>query len=357
MPRKSKNASAEEAEDETITDIADIIKISDKKAKPEEKEIEFTLEDLPGIGPAISRKLEDASYRRVEAVAVANVSDLAAAAEIGDSTAQKIIVAARKLLKMGFKTAKEVYNYRLNEVARVTTMSKAFDELLGGGIETGSITEVYGAYRSGKTQIAHQLTVSVQLPPERGGITTDPKKPAVSVYIDTESTFRPERIVSMAKALELDPEKVLENILVAKAYNSDHQMVLVQQLAEQASKYNVKVIVVDSVMSHFRAEYIGRGTLAVRQGKLNRHLHDLQRLADSSNYIIFVTNQVMSRPDAFFGDPTAPVGGHILAHVPQTRLYLRRSKGQNRICRLVDSPSLPEGEAVFQITEDGIRDP
>ena len=350
MPRKKATESDEEDIELDIEVDAEPKKETDTSKPPE-------LEDLPGIGPAISRKLRDASFTTVESIAVANIADLASAAEIGDSTAQKIITESRKILKMGFKTAKEVYEFRTHDVLRVTTSSTSFNELLGGGIESGSITEVYGAYRSGKTQIAHQTAVNVQLPVEQGGLTTDPDNPAVTVYIDTYSTFRPERIYSMATAHGLDTEKVLENILVAKAYNSDHQMVLVQQVVEQMPKYNIKVIVVDSVMSHFRAEYIGRGTLAVRQGKLNKHLHDLQRLADTKNFLIFITNQVMSRPDAFFGDPTTAIGGHILAHVPQTRLYLRRSKGQNRIARLVDSPSLAEGEAVFKITEDGIRDP
>ncbi|MHA1838785.1 MAG: helix-hairpin-helix domain-containing protein, partial [Candidatus Ranarchaeia archaeon] len=190
MPRKAKAASDKTTEEAPPA-----------SNDAEEEEKEYTLEDLPGIGPAIARKLRDATYQSVEAIAVANVNDLAAAAEIGETTAQKIISAARKLLKMGFKTAREIYDYRLHGVLRVTTMCKALDDLLGGGIETGSITEVFGAFRSGKTQIAHQLAVSAQLPPEQGGLSSDPEKPAVTVYIDTESTFRPERIVSMAKAV------------------------------------------------------------------------------------------------------------------------------------------------------------
>ena len=161
----------------------------------------------------------------------------------------------------------------------------------------------------------------------------------------------------MAQAMDLDPKQALKNIIYARAYNSDHQMLLAQQAQEIISEQNVKLLIIDSIMSHFRAEYPGREMLAERQQKLNKHLHTLQRIADIENIAIFVTNQVMARPDVFFGDPTEPVGGHVLAHVPQTRLYLRRSKDNRRICRLVDSPYLPEGEVVFVIVEEGIRDP
>ena len=154
----------------------------------------------------------------------------------------------------------------------------------------------------------------------------------------------------------LDPQPVLKNVIWARAYTSDHQILLCDQAMEMAPEKNAKLLIVDSVMSHFRAEYTGRGTLAPRQQKLNKHLHHLQRGAEINNMAVYITNQVMSKPDAFFGDPTAPVGGHVLAHVPQTRCYLRKSKGERRICRLVDSPNLPEGEAVFTVTKDGIRD-
>ncbi len=311
---------------------------------------DINLTELPGVGPAIAKRLEAAGFKTVEAIAVASPGELAAAGSIGEATAQKIIKAAREMLDIGFETAEVVLERRLN-AGRITTGSKALDALLGGGIETQSITEVYGSFRSGKTQLAHQLSVNVQLPPERGGLE------GRVIYIDTEGTFRPERLVDMATALGLDPKEILKNVIYARAYNSDHQILLADQAAEMAREKNIKLIVVDSLTSHFRAEYTGRGMLAPRQQKLNKHLHNLQRTAEINNLAVFLTNQVMAKPDAFFGDPTSPVGGHVVAHVPQTRLYLRKSKGDRRICRLVDSPSLPEGEAVFVILKDGIRDP
>ena len=175
-------------------------------------------------------------------------------------------------------------------------------------------------------------------------------------YIDTEDTFRPERISQMARGNGLDPEMVLERIHVARAYNSAHQMLLVDEIKRMAKNIEVKMVIVDSLTSHFRAEFLGRGKLAERQQKLNKHLKELKQLADVSNALVLVTNQVHSKPDAMWGDPTKPIGGHIVGHASTFRLYLRKSKGGRRIGRLVDSPNLPEGEAVFMVTGEGIRD-
>ena len=206
------------------------------------------------------------------------------------------------------------------------------------------------SHNSGKSQLAHQLAVNVQLPKDKGGLG------GKALFIDTEQTFRPERILEMAKGLGLDPKKTLENILVARAYNSDHQVLLAEKAEEFIKKNNVKIVIVDSLTSSFRSDYTGRGTLANRQQKLNRHLHHLQRLADVYNLSVYVTNQVMSRPDILFGDPTAPIGGHILGHQATFRVYLRKSKDVKRIAKLIDSPCLPEGETIFKVVTDGVRD-
>ena len=305
--------------------------------------------DLPGVGPAIGKRLAESGYKNVEAIAVASPGELAAAGSIGETTATKIIKAAREMLDIGFETA-DLFLERRKTAGRISTGSKALDELFGGGLETQSITEMYGSFRSGKTQMGHQLAVMIQRPPEEGGLSAN------AIFVDTEGTFRPERLVDMAEAYGMDTAKVLKNVVWARAYNSDHQILLCDQAMEMSNELNAKLLVLDSVTSHFRAEYTGRGTLAARQQKLNKHLHHLQRGAEINNMAVYITNQVMSRPDAFFGDPTAPVGGHVLAHVPQTRCYLRKSKGERRICRLVDSPNLPEGEAVFTVMKEGIRD-
>lgn len=315
-----------------------------------DKKKEIVLEDIPGIGEKTAQKLREVGFTDPMAIAVASPSELAAIAEIGEGQAAKIINAVREMLEIGYESADRILERRL-KVAKVTTGSKNIDNLLGGGVETQAITEAYGAYGSGKTQLGFQLAVNIQLPKERGGLEGN------VLWIDSEHTFRPERIAQIAKALGLDPEKTLKNIFVARAFNAEHQMFLIEKSPEVIEKNNIKLIVIDSLTSHFRADFIGRGELAERQQKLNKHLHQLQRLADAYNLAVYVTNQVMADPSVLFGDATRAVGGHVLGHMSTYRIYLRRGKEGLRIARLVDSPDLPEGEAVFKITEEGIKDP
>ncbi len=317
---------------------------------PEKSKKPKDITDLPGVGPAIADKLASAGFGTIEALAAALPQEIASVTGLSLSASQKIISAAREALDLGFKTADELYEKRMR-VARITTGSKNLDKLLGGGVETQIITEFYGEFGSGKTQICHQLCVNVQLPRDKGGLE------GTAVYVDCEGTFRPERIVSMSRALGLDPNKILKNIIVARAYNSDHQMLIVEQVKDLIQEKNVKLLVVDSVTGFFRAEYPGRETLVMRQQKLNKHLHTLSRIAYTYEIAVVVTNQVMARPDAVFGDPTTAVGGHVLFHMPGARVFLRKLRGNKRIARLVDSPYLPESEAIFEITEDGVRDP
>ncbi|MDD3042803.1 MAG: DNA repair and recombination protein RadA [Methanosarcinaceae archaeon] len=323
---------------------------------------EMLLEELPGVGPATAEKLKEAGFNTIEAVAVASPSELANTAEIGEATAAKIINAARQAADIGgFETGDTVLERR-KLVGKLSTGCVEFNEMMGGGFETQSITELYGEFGSGKTQVAHQVAVNVQLSREYGGLNGS------VIIIDTENTFRPERITQMVEGLseklglELNAEEFLQNIHVARAYNSNHQMLLVDSAMDLANELKdsgkpARLLIVDSLMAHFRAEYVGRGTLADRQQKLNKHLHALLRFGDLFNACVVVTNQVMSKPDAFFGDPTKPVGGHIVGHTATFRLYLRKSKGEKRIIRLVDSPNLPEGEAVVAVTTAGLIDP
>lgn len=308
------------------------------------------IDKLPGVGPATAEKLREAGYSDIMSIAVASPKELSDAAELGEASGAKIIQGARKQADVGkFETGSALLEKRL-KVGRITSGSKLFDELLGGGFETQSIIELFGEYGSAKTQIAHQLCVTVQLPTDLGGLNKQ------AFFIDTENTFRPERIQQIAESLDLDPENVLQNIHVARAYNSSHQMLLVEKVKELSKQIPAGLLIVDSLTAHFRAEYVGRGALADRQQKLNKHMHDLLRWSDLNNGVVCVTNQVSSKPDAFFGDPTRPIGGHIVGHTATFRIYLRKSKGPKRIARLIDSPHLPEGEAVFNVTEKGITD-
>lgn len=254
------------------------------------------------------------------------------------------------MLHLEFEDATE-YLKKREEIYRITTGSKNLDNLLGGGVETRAITEAYGAFGSGKSQIAHCIAVNVQLPVEKGGAN------GKIVWIDTEGTFRPERIKQIATARGLDPMKALKNIFVARAFNSDHQILLVEKIKELIKNGEpIRLIIVDSITAHFRAEFAGRGMLADRQQRINKHLHDLMRIAESNNLAVYMANQVMANPAIMFGDPTSPIGGHIMGHASTYRVYLRKGKKNSRVAKMIDSPHLPEGETVFFITTDGLID-
>jgi DNA repair protein RadA len=321
---------------------------SQEKESPPKKKYEF-IEDLPGVGPATAQKLRDLGYHTVESLAMATARELEPVG-VGEKKGFSIIEAARSAIGVNFIRADELLKMR-QSVLRLTSGSKALDKILDGGLETQTITEFYGEYGSGKSQICHQICVNVQLPPERGGLN------GAALYVDTENTFRLERIVQMANHLGLDPEQVVKNIIYAEAYTSDHQMFLLENADEIIKANNIKLIIVDSLTAHFRSEYVGREMLAPRQQKLNKHMHKLIGLARAFNAVAVVTNQVMAKPDIFFGDAVQPIGGHIVGHTSHTRVYLRKAaRGPVRIARLVSSPYLPEGEEILKVTGNGIED-
>lgn len=331
----------EEPEEESESNDSEDVKLSTGSG--------HSLKDIPGVGKKISEKLEEVGFTDLMAIAVSSPTDLAAIAEIGEGQARKIINSVRAMLDIGFESADRIMERKL-AANKITTNVKALDTLLGGGVETQAITEAYGQFASGKSQLSFQLAVNVQLPKDKGGLGKN------CLFIDTENTFSPNRIVSIAKSMGIDPEQTLKNIFVARAFNTEHQIFLVEKASEMIEEKNIGLIIVDSLTSHFRADFVGRGELAKRQQKLNKHLHALQRLADGHNLAVYITNQVMSKPDMLFGDPTAPVGGHVLAHQATYRLYLRKGRAGTRVCKLMDAANLPETECIFKITEGGLQE-
>ena len=336
------------------------------------------LENLPGVGPATADKLIESGYDTYQSIAVASPGELSNTADIGSSTATDIISAARDAADIGGFETGELILERRQEIGKLSWLVPAVDSLLGGGIETQSITEVYGEFGAGKSQVTHQMAVNVQLPTEQGGLRGS------CIFIDSEDTFRPERIDDMVRGLDdevleatlddrgiegsIDDEETMEELVgdfldrihVAKAFNSNHQILLAEKAKELAGEHEegewpVRIVCVDSLTAHFRAEYVGRGELAERQQKLNKHLHDLMRIGDLFNTAILVTNQVASNPDSYFGDPTQPIGGNILGHTSTFRMYLRKSKADKRIVKLVDAPNLADGEAVMRVKGAGLK--
>ncbi|RLC33468.1 MAG: DNA repair and recombination protein RadA [Candidatus Nealsonbacteria bacterium] len=322
-----------------------------KKAVFDGKKEEPKLTDLPGIGPAVAAKLESAGVYDMMSLAVMSPGELSDIAGVSQGVARKAIQASRSMLNLGFIDGVE-YAKKRDNIIHITTGSKNIDNLLGGkGVESRAVTEAFGAYGSGKTQLGLTLAVNVQLPLEKGGGN------GKCVFIDTEGTFRPLRIRQIAESLGANPEKVLKNIFVARAFNSDHQILLLEKISEMIKEGEpIKLLIVDSLTAHFRAEFSGRGQLADRQQKLNKYMHNLMRLAEQHNLAVYVTNQVMSNPAQMFGDPTVAIGGNIVGHASTYRIYLRRGKKDSRVAKLIDSPNLPDNETVFYLANSGVVD-
>lgn len=305
-----------------------------------------------GVNIADIKKLQASGFHTVESVAYATVKSLTVIKGISDVKAQKLQAAAADLVPMGFTTATEFHKQR-QELIQITTGSTELDKLLAGGIETGSITELFGEFRTGKTQLCHTLCVTCQLSLQQGG------GEGKALYIDTEGTFRPQRLVSIAQKYGLNPQDVLDNVACARAYNSDHQMQLLAQASGMLAESRYALMIVDSATCLYRTDYSGRGELSERQMHLARFLRALMRIADEFGIAVVITNQVVAQVDGgsmFVKDPKKPIGGNIMAHSSTTRLSLRKGRGNTRVCKIYDSPSLPESEAVFAICEDGIGD-
>ncbi|CCI44458.1 hypothetical protein ABG067_005430 [Albugo candida] len=304
-----------------------------------------------GINATDVNKLKEAGMHTVDAVAMATKKQLINIKGISEAKADKMIKASREMVNIGFTTAADVLMSR-KDLITLSTGSTSLDELLKGGFETGSITELFGEFRTGKTQLCHQLCVTCQLPVDRGG------GEGKALFIDTEGTFRPQRLVAIAERYGLDGDSVLDNVAFARAYNSEHQMQLLIQASAMMAESRYALVIVDSATALFRTDFSGRGELAARQQELAKFLRALTKMADEFGVAVVITNQMTANPDSgmFAKDPLQPIGGNIMAHASCTRLRLRKARGENRVMKVVDSPILPEAEAIYAITEQGITD-
>jgi DNA repair protein RadA len=316
--------------------------------------VEVEIEDIEGVGPTTARKMKEAGISSVMELATAVPEELASDLGGSKDTAATFILAAQKLLREcgvldnEFTTA-DIELEKRKALLRCTTGARALDELLLGGIETQAITEFYGEFGSGKSQICHTLCTTSQQPPEEGGLGGG------VIFIDTEGTFRPERVDQIARARGFDSDEVLKKIAICKAYNSSHLELIVKSMGKYIDDFKAKMIIIDSIISLHRAEFAGRGTLADRQQRLNGIMHKLVRIAEIYNVAIVMTNQVQSTPDTFFGDPTKPAGGNVIGHASTYRIYLRKA-GSDRIAKMIDSPYHPYEDVRITVNEKGVDD-
>uniref|UniRef100_A0A1J3DGV1 Meiotic recombination protein DMC1 homolog n=1 Tax=Noccaea caerulescens TaxID=107243 RepID=A0A1J3DGV1_NOCCA len=304
-----------------------------------------------GINAGDVKKLQDAGIHTCNGLMMRTKKNLTGIKGLSEAKVDKICEAAEKIVNYGYMTGSDALLKR-KQVVKITTGCQAIDDLLGGGIETSAITEAFGEFRSGKTQLAHTLCVTTQLPTNMKGGN------GKVAYIDTEGTFRPDRIVPIAERFGMDPGAVLDNIIYARAYTYEHQYNLLLGLAAKMSEEPFRILIVDSVIALFRVDFTGRGELADRQQKLAQMLSRLIKIAEEFNVAVYMTNQVIADPGGgmFISDTKKPAGGHVLAHAATIRLMFRKSKGEQRVCKVFDAPNLPEAEAIFQITPGGIAD-
>ncbi|MRN41285.1 MAG: DNA repair and recombination protein RadA [Nitrosopumilales archaeon] len=310
---------------------------------------DLEIQDIEGIGPTTAKKLKEAGIVSVMDLAVTSADELAVDINASKESAAAFIMAAQKLLRDSHIIEKEfvtadVALEKRRSMLRCSTGSRALDELLLGGIETQAVTEFYGEFGSGKSQICHTLCATARQPTESGGMDSG------VIYIDTEGTFRPERVEQIARS-----RHILKSVAVCKVYNSSHLELIIKDLGKYVNDFNAKLVIIDGIISLHRAEFLGRGTLADRQQRLNGMLHKIIRLAEIFNIAVVITNQVQSSPDTFFGDPTKAAGGNIVAHSSTYRVYLRKS-GENRVAKMMDSPYHPYSDTRFTINEKGADD-
>lgn len=304
-----------------------------------------------GVAANDIQKLNDAGFHTMESVAHATIRKLSEVRGLSEAKVVKLKDIVKQMVPMEFKTAADALEDRKSLVT-LTTGSTELDKLLEGGVETGSLTEVFGEFRTGKTQLCHTLCVTCQMPISEGGAE------GKAIYIDTEGTFRPQRLQSIAERFGMDPSVALENVAYARAHNSEHQSELLKMAAAIMSQDRYALIVVDSATALYRTDYSGRGELSERQMQLAQFLRQLTRLAEEFGVAVFMTNQVVANPDgmSFAKDSTKPIGGNIVAHASTTRLRLRKGRGENRICTVFDSPTLPEADCTFAVGPSGICD-
>jgi len=347
-------------ESENPTDVAisnnddNIVSEASTTNSPAPIIVDLEIQDIEGIGPTTARKLKGAGLVSVMDLAVATADELAVDLNSSKETAATFIMAAQRLLRESHILEKEFVtaDFALEKrktILRCSTGSRALDELLLGGIETQAVTEFYGEFGSGKSQICHTLCATAPQLIAEGGLGSH------VIYIDTEGTFRPERLNQIARSRGLEPSHVLKNVSVCKVYNSSHLELIIKDIGKYINDFKAKLVIIDSIISLHRAEFSGRGTLADRQQRLNNMLHKLVRLAEIFNIAVVITNQVQSSPDTFFGDPTKAAGGNVLGHASTYRIYLRKS-GENRTAKIIDSPYHPYSDARFTLNEKGTDD-
>ncbi|MFX0073294.1 MAG: DNA repair and recombination protein RadA [Candidatus Hermodarchaeota archaeon] len=334
-------------------ELENIKLIGENQTKKRKKKIDSLL-DLQGVGKATLKRLNKAGIYKPKDLLLYSVEEICQRTLLTENTAKSLISQALgESSRFPFSSSKEAYEEekKAKYYFRLTTSSENLDDLLGGGIEKGAITELFGESKTGKSQIAHQLAVNVQLSCENGGLQ------GKTIYIDTENKYSKFRIIQMSESSGMDHVIALSNIIEVNTYSSDMLRFALLQTPELIEKNNVKLLVVDSIINHIRNEFAGSNDHKNRQAKLSNIIYEIKKLSwKYKDLAIVITNQVSNNPDVFYGNPIRACGGNVLAHQSTHRIFLRKGKGNQRVAKIISSPYLPEEEEYFIINEEGIRD-
>jgi DNA repair protein RadA len=304
---------------------------------------------IKGVGKTAAEKIWDAQYFSLMDVAAASLGDFMERTGMTKSSAEKVISGARALVDIG-KSRLASDMLKEEDPSRLSTGSKMVDELLGGGYPLKLITEIFGENGTGKSQCCLTASVLATQPKKDGGLDGH------VVYIDTEGTFKAHRVKEIAETRGLNWEDVLSKIHVLRPMTTSHQLLMMDEVRKIGAEVPVKLVVCDSLMGHFRAEFVGRGVLAERQQLISKHLAEIKSFITTNDAVGIITSQVSANPGLLFGDPNQAIGGNVVGHAVAYRVKIRKGKNGTRVFRLIKAPDLPESEAVALLTEKGIQD-
>jgi len=324
---------------------------------------EIPIEELASvdksIGVDVITSLKANHIHNVKDFLLCKKSFIISGAKISISLYETMVEVAQKMdpsySLQGCTTAALYHINRSENLYKIKTGSTKLDDMLGGGVQSSTLTEIFGESKSGKTQICHTLSVVAQLPLYEGD------SGGKVIYIDTNGSFRPERLTPISERFELNPKYVLENIQYLREYTSDQQIEHIRNVMNEISnaRFNsrpYRLMIIDSGTALFRTEY-KRTEINARQIRLGKYLELLTKLAEQFNIPVVVTNQVMASIEntRFSGSsPSKPIGGHTLAHSMTTRVELRYFPSSSRTASIYKSASRPEVICDFGIYADGI---
>ncbi|NIQ06083.1 MAG: DNA repair and recombination protein RadA [Candidatus Korarchaeota archaeon] len=324
----------------------------------------LTVRDLKHTSKGTMEKLEEAGILLIKDLMMFHPNRLAEVVGVSKETAEKLVERAFDLMEVseeekpkaiGLERAEDLEAME-EKLEFLTTGSETLDELLHGGFPRGKVTELAGEYGAGKSQACYTALANAFLPKKEGGLRDGDFDDIGVIHIDAEHTYSNGRFKEILAEKGLDEGKVLPQLWVGRPKTSHHQETMLKNLVKVIRDYHVQLITVDSITKLPRTDFEGRGELYERQRLILRMVEQLRRIAENYNIVVLITNQVVAKPGTMYGRDKKPIGGHVLAHNVDTRLWLKQSSTNTRYVEIIDSSWLPPGKVKVAITKAGIED-